>query len=261
MIPRFSLLLLLALQLYAFEDDDIDGVENSKDLCPDTSFEETVDETGCPENHAYWGLITLSLGSDTNIDESSTTDYSFFSNYRYDRWEFSLSSSQQSTLDSNNNPSQDTGDLYLSSSYNIYADSFHSRITLGSKIAIGGEDVSTGENDYFLILTLTYPLHEALSLLAQINYTKTGDNNITEYHNPFGYNLGIGYLIGDNFYTEISYQYTQSIYPQEEAYQSLSLFNSYNFSHYFFGTLGYTRGLDVLSYDHSISLRLGVTYE
>ncbi len=249
------------MQLYAFEDDDIDGVENSKDRCPDTSFEDTVDEDGCPENQAYWGAITLTIGSDTNIDESSSTDYSFFSNYRYQSWEFSLSSSQQSTLDSNNNPSQATGDLYLSSSYNIYTERLHSKLTLGSKIATGGEDISTGENDCFLIVSLSHPINDTLTLLAQINYTQTGDNNETKYRDPFGYNVGIGYMINGNWYSEFNYQYSNSIYQDEKAYQSLSFFNSYGFSEHFFGSLSYTRGLDDLSYDHTISLRLGVTFE
>jgi hypothetical protein len=79
----YSFLLLIAIQLHAFEDDDIDGVENSKDLCPDTSFEDTVNEQGCPENQNYWGKVTLTLGTDINIYDSRTTDYNFFSNYNY----------------------------------------------------------------------------------------------------------------------------------------------------------------------------------
>ena len=261
MIRLYTILLLLILQLNAFEDDDIDGVENSQDLCPNTSFEETVNEQGCPENQNYWGQITLTVGSDINSDESTTTDYNFFSNYNYHAWEVSLYSSQQSSLDSNNNESQSAGDLYLSSGYGITKESLYSKLTFGIKIPTGSSEISTEEYDYFASLSVNYALNEKTALLSSISYTDTGDNNETTYNNPLGYSLGIGYMVNEKWYSSLSYQQSNSIYRDSEDYKSISLFNSYNFSDKFFGTLSYTKGLDDLSYDQTISLRLGVTFE
>jgi len=260
-IRLYISLLLITIVIHAFEDDDIDGVENSKDLCPNTSFEDTVDKDGCPENKDYWGKITLSIGSDINIDDSTTTDYNFFSNYNYKEWDFSVYSSQQSVLDTNNNETQSAGDLYLSSSYNINSDKLYTKLTLGTKIATGDSEISTGERDYFTNLHISYALTNELAILSSLSYTLTGDSNETSYNNPIGYSLGLGYMINEKWYSSLTYQNTDSIYEDSENYQSISFFNSYNFTNNFFGTMSYTKGMDDLSYDQTISIRLGVNFE
>ena len=257
----YSFLLLIALQLHAFEDDDIDGVENSKDLCPNTSFEDTVDEHGCAENRDYFGKVTLTLGADFNKDEEQTTDYNFFSNYNYKAWDFSLYSSQQSSLDTNNNETQSAGDLYLSLGYGKSSGDLYTKLTVGAKLATGDSEISTKENDYFTNLQISYAFRENLAIISSLSYTLTGDSNETNYNNPFGYSLGIGYMVNDDWYSSLTYQNSASIYEDSDNYQSISLFNSYNLNDNFFATLSYTKGLDELSYDEVISLRLGVTFE
>jgi hypothetical protein len=257
----YIFLLLIHTQLQAFKDDDIDGVENSKDLCPNTSFDDTVDEDGCPNNKDYWGKVTLSIGADINIDDSTTTDYNFFTNYNYKSWDFSLYSAQQSSLDINNNETQSSGDIYLSSSYNFTQEELYSKFVLGTKIATQDDEVSTGENDFFTNLYLSYALNNNLALLASLGYTLTGDTTEVEYHDPFAYSLGLGYMIIDDLYTSMTYQNSQSIYKNSPNYQSISLFNSYNFTDKTFGTLNYTRAIDELSYEHVISIRIGVSFE
>lgn len=261
MIRLYSFLLLIIIQLHAFEDDDIDGVENSQDLCPNTSFEDTVDKNGCPENKNYWGKLTLAIGSDINFDDTTTNDYNFYTNYNYNNWDFSLNSSQQSSLDTNNKESQSSGDLYLSSSYSKNIKKLYIQMILGSKIATGDEEVSTGENDYFANIHLSYALTNNLTALSSLSYTSTGDSNETTYNNPLSYSFGIGYMLNNNLYSSLSYQRSDSIYQDSEDYQSISLFNSYNFTEKLFGTLSYTKGLDELSYDQTISIRLGVNFE
>jgi hypothetical protein len=253
--------MFFSLQLDAFEDNDIDGVSNSKDLCPNTSFDEMVDENGCPENQKYLGELTLILGSDFNMDESISTDYMFFTNYQYNQWEFSLSNSQRSSFDSNNNEIQSVGDMYLSLGYGVREENLYGKFTLGVKVPTGSSDVSTQERDYFAQLNLNYLFKDKFSLFSSLNYTLTGDNNKTNYINPLGYALGLGYMITENWYGSFSYQSSNSIYEGSEDYQSVSFFNSYTFTDNFFGTLNYMKGLDELSYDQTISLRLGVIFE
>ena len=253
--------LVISLQLHAFEDDDIDGVANSDDLCPDSSFEDIVDERGCVEDDSYWGKLSLSLGSDINIDDSTGVDYNFFASYNYREWDFSIYSSQQTSYDTNNNASSSEGDLYLSMGYSFDIKKLSTKLTLGSKIATGSDDISTGESDYFGNLTLNYLLNSQIALFSQLSYTQTGDSSDIEYRDPFGYSFGLGYMINSQWYSSLSYQVSESIYTQTDNYQAISLFNSYNFSKDFFATLNYTRGLDDLSYDHTISLKLGVNFE
>jgi hypothetical protein len=253
--------LLIHLPIHAFEDNDIDGVENINDLCPNTSFEDTVDEQGCSENQHYWGEILFSIGSDINMDDSTTVDYNFFANYNYNVWDFSIYSSQQSSLDTNNNETQSAGDLYLSSSYNQSKGNLYTKLTFGTKVAIGDAEVSTGENDYFTNLHMSYTFTNGVVLLSSLSYTLMGDSNETNYQNPLGYSFGVGYMINNEWYSSVTYKNTDSIYSDSENYQSLSLFNSYSFNDNFFGTFSYTKGLDVLSYDQTFAIRLGVNFE
>jgi len=251
----------MIVQLHAFEDSDIDGVSDANDLCPDTSFEDTVDENGCPENQNYWGEISLSLGADINYDKTSSTDYNFFMNYSYKRWDIALYSSQQSSMDTNSNSSTSTDDIYLSLGYSLDIDNFSTKLSFGSKLAIGGDEVSTGENDYFSTLNLNYIINEKIALISQLSYTLTGDSKEINYNNTWGYSFGVGYMVSSNYYSSILYQRSNSIYQNSDNYQVITLSNSYNFSDNIFGILNYSRGLDKLSYDHTISLKLGATFE
>ena len=251
----------MMLQLHAFEDSDIDGVSDADDLCPDTSFEYTVDENGCPENSDYWGKILVSLGADINRDDTTSTDYNFFMDYGYNKWDISLYSSQQSSIDTSNNKSNSTGDLYLSTGYSFNLDKSSLKLSLGSKFSTGDDEVSTGEDDYFASLNLSYILNEKTALISQLSYTLSGDSNETNYNNVLGYAFGVGYMLNPNWYSSVLYQRSNSIYPESEDYQALSWFNSYSFTERTFATLNYSRGIDALSYDHTLSLKLGVTFE
>ena len=203
----------------------------------------------------------LSFNSDIHFDTTTTTDYSFFGNYSHHAWSFSLSNAQQSSLDTNDQTVQSSGDLYLSSGYGFIREKLYAELSVGMKLATGEDEVSTGENDYFSRLDISYNLTDTLNLLTSLSYTLTGESNETTYNNPFGYRVGVGYLPTAQWYTSLTYQYSDSIYPNGEAYQAISLFNSYAFTESFFGTVSYIRGLDELSYPETLSLGLGVTFE
>ena len=252
--------LLLSSPIVAFEDSDIDGVADRDDLCPDTPFDKLVDEDGCPEGEGYHGLFSLSIGSDIHRDEETTEDYTLLVNYHHKAFDFTLSSAKESSLDSNNDRTSSTGDLYLSTSYQTVQKHLLTTFTLGAKLPTGGEEVSTGERDYFGAINLSYLLSSKLSLIGGVSYTLTGDNNTT-YQNPLGYHLGLGYMMTPNWYSRLNYSLSDSIYQDGERYQSLSLLESYSLSDTFMLSLGYTHGIDALSYDHTLSLRLGVTFE
>ncbi|CAA6825430.1 MAG: Unknown protein, partial [uncultured Sulfurovum sp.] len=149
---RFSLaFLLLNTLLLAYQDNDLDGVDDAVDLCPNTSFDKLVNEDGCPEDEIYLGKITFQIGNDISFDEfeQRTDNFNFFGNYQYRKWNISLSNANQTSFDSNNNASTSSGDLYLSTGYNLNFNKIYSKIIVGTKIALAKEEVGTGENDYF----------------------------------------------------------------------------------------------------------------
>lgn len=258
----FSLTLINTL-LIAYQDSDIDGVDNSIDLCPDTPFDKLVDEHGCPEDEAYGGEWTLQVGHDFTIDEENNylQNYNFFGNYSYKEWNFSLSNSQQTTYDSNNNPTINTGDLYLSLGYQLNHEHFQTNLSLGTKIATASENIGTGEQDYFSSLNISYLLNEKQMIFSQIGYTLTGNSPLIHYNNSLAGSLGTGYSLTSHWYSSLSYDYAQSIYDNSSDYQSLSWLNSYSFLDDYFVSLNYTYGLDNISYPHTFSLKLGVTFE
>jgi len=258
----FFIYLLVFSKLFAYVDNDIDGVEDSVDLCPDTSFDKVVDENGCPENESYWGELSIQIGSDISFDkfDDRNNNYNFFSNYQYKNWNISLSNSKQTSYD-NNNPSTSVGDIYLNSGYSFSNDYLQSQISVGTKIATEDSEISTGENDYFLSLNLAHAINEKQNIFSYISYTLTGDSNETNYKNSFAYSLGKGYMINQNWYSSLSYDYSSSIYEDGEAYQAVSFFNSYSFLENYFVALNYSYGLDDLSYKHSLSLKLGINFE
>jgi len=250
-------------QLWSYQDSDIDGVDDTLDLCPDTSFDQLVNSDGCPEKKHYWGKTTLQLGSEISIDEEGKkiNNYSFFGNYSYKKWYFSLSNTQQTSYDSNNNRSINGGDLYLNSGYQLMHNNMQIDIGFGVKVATANERIGTKENDYFASLGVNYFVNDKQILFGQIIYTLTGNNPSTEYQNSLAYSFGIGYMFNSKWYSTLSYDYADSIYDNGENYQSLSWLNSYSFLKKYFVTLGYGYGLDKISYPHTFSLKLGVNFE
>jgi len=258
----FSLFILNSY-LLSYEDSDIDGVDDSIDLCPDTSFDKLVDEYGCPKNENYWGSITVQVGSDIALDEDNNQidNYSFFGSYSYKKWYLSLSNSQQTTYDINNNRSTNSGDLYLTSGYQFNHKDFQTDINFGVKFATADKSVGTGENDYFSSVDVSYFINDKQTLSCQLGYILTGDSSTTTYKNSLSYALGTGYMVNSNWYSSLSYDYAESIYSDAQPYQSLSWLNSYSFLDNYFISLNYTYGLDNISYPHTFSLKLGVNFE
>ncbi|CAA6803007.1 MAG: Unknown protein [uncultured Sulfurovum sp.] len=255
--------LLLTSILFAYTDNDIDGVEDKLDLCPNTSFDLLVDKNGCPENESTLqqisvGEFTFQIGHEINFDNLSNKNnrYNFFMDYTYKQWNVSISNSQQENEDNRNN----TGDVYLSLGYLFKINALQNKIIIGSKIANSNNELSTAENDYFTTVHLTHTLNQKQSIFTHLNYTLTGNSPIESYKNTLGYTLGSDYAVNKKYYTALSYDYVQSIYHESEAYKAISFFNQYLISDDFYLNLNYSRSLDENSFKHSIALNLGVIF-
>ncbi len=256
-------LLLVSTAAVAYQDNDIDGVDDSIDRCLNTPFVELVDEHGCTYGKSYLGAFTLKVGGDIRFDTFSkkTTDFNFYANYQYNHWDLSLSNSNYTTYDTISNASSNAGDLYLSGGYLFKEKTFNTKLTIGTKLATADEDVGTGENDFFASVNFDYFINDRQNIFLYYGYTLSGDSNEIDYDNFHSYSMGSGYALNDKWYTAFSYDYSGSIYSDGEAYRALSWFNSYEFSKQFFATINYAHGLDDLSPDHTLSLKFGVRFE
>ncbi len=257
------ILSLLQSTIFAYVDNDIDGVEDSVDECLDTPFDELVDERGCSYDKPYYGKLSLKLGTDVSFDDFSdkATNFNIYANYRYNSWNLSLSNSSYSTYDRYNESSSTSGDTYLSGGYLFKKEDFNTKLTLGVKVATADEDVGTGENDYFVSVDYDYFVNSRQDIFAYFGLTFSGDSKDVDYEDYLSFSVGSGYAINSSWYSALSYNFSGSQYPDGDDYKSLSWFNSYQFSDKYFTTFNYSYALDDISFDHTFSLKFGVHFE
>jgi len=143
----FSLVVILATSgAFAYQDFDIDGVDDSVDLCPNTPFDELVDENGCSKSQKpkrsrrEYGHLTLKVGTDIYRDSDYEDDESLnlYANYRYRSWDVSVSNSRSissTTSSYSEENSYSSSDVYISlgKSFNIKKGTV--KFSVGTKIA------------------------------------------------------------------------------------------------------------------------------
>ena len=258
----YIIYLLAQISLFAYEDYDIDGVDDSVDQCLNTPFDLLVDDMGCPINQSdKSGEIVFKVGSDINFDdsESGSSSFNFFGSYSKNNFDISLSN--YNYYDAFENSVSGMGDLYLSSGYMHYYKNLSIYGSLGVKLATGDETIGSGENDYLSSINLDYYLDDKWDMFVYYGFTLNGDSDEVDYANSSSFSVGLGYEISDKWYSSLSFDYSESIYQDSDAYSAISWFNSYNFTNSYFMTLNYANALDDYSYDNSLSLRLGVRFD
>ncbi len=282
-------LLLLTAQVYAFQDYDIDGVEDSIDRCANTPFDAIVDKYGCAidkNKKEYIGKFMLQVGTQVFQDEiyGSTSALNISANYRYKNWDVTLSNIRTTTIgsfiDDNFN---DNGDIYLSTGYFFIFSKASLKLTLGTRFLsdIDGSVTSSRgrgrgqnstqtvttitdtialDNDYFASLNYSYQMNEKQNIFLFSGYTITDDSPTQTYENYGSFSVGTGYSITRSLYTSIAYNYVGSVYADGEAEQSVSVFNSYRFNKNLFASATYKYGINDLSYDHTLLLSVGIVF-
>lgn len=290
--------LLFSTTLIAFQDYDIDGVEDHLDQCPNTPFTTLVDSRGCGQNEkatsptkqdSYWGELTFGANGIFRTDESYENDntVNLYANYQYHNWNLSLSNSRSTTTSSySEDNSINDNDIYLATGYTFHADDLATKVSVGTKLVNDDpqtttvttttngrgrnpfsiqsstvEEIATRDNDYFASLNLNYLLSDHQDLFLYYGYTFSGDSSDMNYEDYSSFSIGTGYALTQHWYSALSYNYTGSIYSDGDAEQSLSWFNSYYFTKNFFSTMNYTYALTDVSYDHTFSLGVGVHFK
>ncbi len=260
---KFTKLALLSLLLsnlaYGYQDSDLDGIQNSIDKCPNTPFDEKVNLYGC---HSLEVLkqknskLTLSIGTTLRSDDIYENDSSlnFYANYRYKRWNISLSNIRSITKNDYNQESNSDDNIYLSTGYITYLSNSSFKFSVGSKITD-----KSAENDYFASISINRYFSSKQDIFIYYGYTLSGDSSTYDYKNYSSFSLGSGYSITQNYYSSLSYNYTESIYDLE-ASQSIVWYHSYTLSKNLFLTASYGYALDDISYDQRLSFSLGMHF-
>jgi hypothetical protein len=255
---------LLSINLYGYEDSDIDGVDDSIDKCLNTPFDDIVDEYGCSikqRQENYNGKLTLKIGLDTGIiDSDSDTTFNYYIGYIYNNYSLSISSSNYINYSTDSKDSED-GDIYTNAGYLFKNENYNTKLSLGVKLATADDSVGTGEEDYFASLFFDYFIDSNKDAFFYYSYTLSGDSDEVDYKNYSTISVGVGNIITKNWYSSISYDFSESNYKGVDNYRAISWYNSYNFTKNLFTSLNYSYGLDDLSYEHTISLKLGISFE
>lgn len=262
MYVKIILVLLVSWTTLCAIDQDLDGVDDSVDRCLNTSFDDLVDEHGCPYQKAHSNSkMTLEIGSEVAYDTEDirTSSISFYASYHYHQWFVSLSNRSYSIDNSSYDSLSLAGDYYLMAGYTASFESFVVQHALGMKLPNDSSDISTGENDYFAFLTFAYPLSNKLSLKGSYGYTLTGDSDTQEYSNYHTLMLSTHYQYSEKMQLGIGYKYSGSSYGED--YHTLVLKGCYRLSDNFYLRMGYERGLNDEAYQNSFSLSIGVNFE
>jgi len=247
---KIAFLLLFSILLNAkFIDNDLDGVEDSKDLCPNSKLFELVDENGCATKILidYTKTInyTLSVSYIHNSDKNEDNAYSL--NLFFNYINFDLSLNYLKYINDNN-----LNELAISAYYS-FKDTINTTIGIGSYLP--QHSSKSNKVDYFIGIKIAY---EFKDFNCYISYKRYFNNDLETYNSNL-YKLGVGYYAHNNLYTSLTYINSDSIYNSNEQKEHISIFTNYYLNKKLFISTNYAISLNSNS-DNSYSITIGYDF-
>jgi hypothetical protein len=249
----FWIVCLTAVTLHAaFLDDDMDGVANEEDRCPNSAITDIVGADGCAvdkvvfkkEHHFDFsiGYVYSRVDSNTSQDAQSLSlgyHYGDFSAYLYTS-NYNLQTGASGVDDT-------TLAFYYRRTFTDYA----------LKAGIGGyipsDSGSGNRTDYFFTARATRYL-DLYDLSAEYQHTFMQDDATTDSDRL---TLSLGYIPTQKSYTSLSWTTQTSIYGGEEALQNISLYASYFWSSHWFVSGEVSKGISDTAIDYSAAVKVG----
>lgn len=274
--------ILCALNLQAYTDSDLDGVDDSVDKCPNTPFMDIVDLDGCTKKslldstsskksyHHFDFILGASYsGADYNqLNRSDTFATSLQADYYYKEFSLQLSASYYSSKESGGRSDEGLYDTFIGTSYTIRATndlSFY--VGIGALLPTYDTSLNNNNTDYKASVSFSYYIGK-VNLFGGYSYTLIGDDNVivvdsngNEYKYTYqdigSFHGGIGTYMTNKLYFSASYFEGDSIYTSYEKIRSASLYAYYTIDSNWFTTMSYARGLSDTATDNYVSIRLG----
>ena len=281
-------LILLSLTLFAYNDADLDGVEDSVDQCPGTSLTELVDISGCTiknlESPHHFDIIMGTSYSQISPIQERTDTYSssIQADYYYKGFSLQASSayyySESSAVSTNG-----MTDSFIGAYYQLNPlSTFSLRVGGGVIMPTYQSDFNNNNTDYTLSTSLSY-LFKDFNLFGSYSYTFINDSDFSYdefdlsgnttgktdvyYQNTNAYNIGLGYYPTNKLYTSIAYNSSDSIYgkfdstsqgtSEQDPLNTVSAYLFYTINKNWFSTASYAYGLSDSASDHYVNIRLG----
>ncbi len=239
--------------MFSYIDNDMDGVEDKDDLCPNSLMTDLVDLTGCsikslisPHHFA----LSSGIGSAKDLDASYTFSTLNLS-YYYKKLSLQLSSSYYDLASDTLNDSG-MNDTYLNLFYSTNVMENFS-VTVGTGLVLPTFDDVNNSQDYTTSIFGKYAVND-WTFSAGASYAFIGDANA---NNRFAYNMSMGYYWNKSFYSSLGYYVSQSIYDEIDDFESLSLSTYYDINKNWFAILSLTEGMSDVSLDNSMGVKLG----
>ena len=263
-ILSFLFTIILSDSLFAFVDNDFDGVEDTNDACLDTPFMDFVDSSGCStssliSHHKFDIIVGMALSQknkDTFENEetlytSIQVDYNFKDFHLY-----TLLSRYDNDYESGLN------DVLIGMNYtfNIY-DTFEFSPAIAIYLPTYDSGLSNEKSDLSTSFNFAY-YYEFLSLFTSYSYTFINDTDTIniEYQNTSSYQIGIGYPINDKTYMDIELYKSSSIYKGVDDIENISLDLNYYINEKYFLLFNYSYGLSESASDNYFSIRYGINF-
>ncbi len=245
---------ITAPAVYAFQDSDLDGVEDSKDQCPNTPILELVDARGCPIKERKWKLY-LRAGAGFAKLRRTTLTYSLLSlAISYRSLYASLTTKYYIQGGTGKKPGVGNSSLFIGYSH-FLTKKLYTLPGVRVKIPTGAKQYSDGKVDISPSIVLDY-LFNSFDVFLYTGYTLRGNKRLK---NTLSLSGGIGKGITDDLYLSLSYDLYQSAY--RSGYNKyVSIFTLYNINRHFYTTLSYSYGINKEATDHSATLRIGIRF-
>lgn len=262
----YLLFIVLSINLYAYNDSDMDGVEDQFDQCTNTPFTELVNKYGCTQKSPHLFNILFGLSSsNTNYDNSEKTDTitkSVQVNYQYNDLSIHANTSY---FDSKSNTYDESGmnDTFVGLNYKINStDTLATTVGFGVILSTYDSTLNNNNMDYTLSAGLNYLLTNG-NLFGGYSYTIINDDdvvNTASYQNTNSYNIGVGHNISKKIYLSGSYNQSNSVYTGVKDIKTVSLFGVYSIDTKWFTNFTYTHGISDTASDKYITLRIGYNF-
>lgn len=258
-------LVFAATALLAYNDSDMDGVEDEVDRCQDTPFTQLVDEFGCPlggreiKYELFFSTEYSQMDyASSQIGDTLTTSLDLGVYYR--DWTFGVSAAHYKT-DANTGNKSGADDTILSVSRSFRSGGFG--ISPGVSVAL--PTYKTGYNnegaDYTVSAAWSLELERGY-IFGGIGYTWVTDKDVgnISYQNGKFYNLGFGFEPTAKSSLSIGFYSTDSIYKSITPVQTVKFDYSYRLNSGWYTTMRYGYGVSSSSSDNSFAVGVGYMF-
>ena len=255
MIRVYILTIFLTINLFAFSDADLDGVDDRLDKCPNSDILDLVDKYGCSKKQKLTqssnsGFFELGFESDFNSinDKQNFINLSF--GYKIDNYSILITNN----LYNYNNQNRDDISILFG-----YTKSY-SKLDLTYAIGISIFANSQKKANYYIDIFGSYNINSDNSINFATSYTINSKNSKLEQNYIFA---SIGFLHNIDQKQSISsyINYQSSSYIGDKSNFWISFNYNYYLTNNYYLSFKYNRYINSNWYNNSINVSVGVNFE